>query len=1242
MGRVLKVLYAVSLFAFSPLILSGQTGRVSYAVTTADDNPEHGFSYKAPVCTFIKSDDPSGRYFHISMPGHHYTSQTGEPELPVMVKTVTVPAGSYVNAVVTGIQSTTIRLKERGLKGMVLYPSQPEATKNESPDERVKYIDRKNYKRKGIIDHDTVSVRPIGRWRGKDIWEVAIYPAFYSPQSETLDLITSMDVKVSYSASKGSVTTIPAEDYESAEQQSLINGYSDYPIGLIILTDTIFKKGLKSFIDWKTKSGYDVRVLYTGAGNAGSTFDEIKASLTSLYNNLTSLGRTPDYLLIVGGLSRIPSSGGTTNVSDLYYSEFDGNGDYLPELYTGRIPVTDTVQLRVVMKKITDYEKCRFLPSADFWKRALTTAGNDAGYQLFMNSQVNYLRSNYFNSSNGIDGYGWYYPSSPQKDDSLKILINNGLSILNYTGHGEAAGLADPTLKVSGIASLNNQGMYPLVVANACRTAQLDATSCFGKEMLLAENKGAIGYIGCTNDSYWTEDFYWSVGTGNPDMSATYDNTGLGAFDRLFHTHNESPSQWYYTLGQMLFAGNMSVSASTSSLKKYYWETYILLGDPTMIPFTGKPDTINPALPDTIPQVLGSLSFVTKPHAYAAISDFHNLWDASYANNSGSVSLDIPAGIKDSCLVVITGQNIAPFARTIHIGKVSSEFLSLSNTGTDDSFGNNDGFCDYGETIGITFKLKNYGLAAASNISASLSVISGGITIDRNHLWIDKLEGGDSLIVSDSLLIKISDETKDMDIASVMITVKDDAREYHTGMDFVLHAPDPAVVSCIPDDYVTGNGNGVPDAGETVSILVKVKNNGSSPASGTVQLSDPESYFEAGTTSSATGILMPSGSALISLPVRISDKARTGTRIPFKVNLVCGKYSASGFYNLRTGKTRETWEENNFSIYPWINKSAVPWTISSVSAYENLLSARSGQITDNAESILALRVNTPFTDTLTFHARVSSEALFDKLIFRIDSAELMSVSGESGWFSKSFLLKPGVHYLEWVYKKDKSLSEGSDAAWVDLIDFPSNAFLATDIAVDSVYEPPASADHSHDIISGRVVNLGTDTLITLPLSYRINSRDPVSETFIVKMAPGDTTVLRFGQTANFRIPGTYNIKLYNSLVTDGYHANDTASYSWLKTTIDTIYEKDRYLILTPNPFTDKLRARYYTNIGGVAVIDILDLSGRVFYKTTIGVVSGLNDINIDLPAMEQGIYIIRATQDNYAVKTKAVKVKRTQ
>ena len=699
--------------------------------------------YHASSPFLKRSDDPSGRYCRIVIPGHHFTSETGTPELPVFSRIIEVPEGMSVKATLTEVISSRIRFSDQQMKGLLIYPSQRARTKNELPDEKVVIIDKKVYQTRGIIKHDTVMITRVGKFRGRDLMNIAIYPAFYDPSSESVDLITSMKVDIGFEPciTKGTITE-PFPDSKGGDDSKLfIPGYSNKPVTMVIITDSIFSKALKPLVQWKTRKGIKVKMVYRESGPMDTVYKELKNKLTSIYETGLASGNAPQYLMIVGDPSIIPTSRGTTNISDLYYGEFDGSGDYIPELYIGRLPVKDTIQLKAVVKKIVDYESYSYLSSNTFWAGALTTAGNDSGKDKYMNGQVNYIYENYLKPDPTINGHKWLYPDAQLKDDSIKILVNNGLSILNYTGHGESGGFSDPTFKVPSVINLTNTNKYPLVIANACRTAQINVTPCFGTEMVNAIGKGAMGYIGCTNDSYWDEDFFWAVGPGTPGTDVTYENTGLGAFDRLFHSHAEEPGDWLCTLGQINFAGNLAVSASTSPRKKYYWETYILLGDPSMTPLIGKPDTFDIEVPDTIPPLLKTLSFFTRPFAYAALSDFDTLWDANFASPSGNVSLNIPEGVKDSCMLVVTGQNMIPLKKTIYIGTVRGEFITAENVVYDDSQGNGNNMADYGEKINLKVTLKNLGEGSASNLNAILSVKSGMITVEQGTVTISSLPG---------------------------------------------------------------------------------------------------------------------------------------------------------------------------------------------------------------------------------------------------------------------------------------------------------------------------------------------------------------------------------------------------------------------------------------------------------------------------------------------------------------------
>ncbi len=1195
-------------------------------------------SYRTTEPSLRRIDDPSGLYFRILLPGHHHTSETGKPELPVYSRLIEVPEGMDPKVTLSGIISRRISLGNYAKGHAELFPSQPEKTKNETQDEKVRIKNARAYDTRGIIEHDTVVITHEGIYRGRRLANIAIYPAFYDPAGGYVDLITSMEVDIKFvpAASKGDEQDPVSGDKGSTISNSFIPGYTDRPVNMIIVTDSLFLKHLKPLIKWKMLKGIKSIVVFKQSGPPDTVYYYLKKQISEIYKNSITAGIPVQYLLIAGDPSIIPTSRVTANVSDLYYGEFDGEGDYIPELFIGRLPAADTTQLKGMVKKIIDYETLNYGPSNNFWASAVATAGNAPGFEHYMNGQMQYLYNNYLGADTSLKTYKWLYPEAPQKDDSLKTVFNKGLSILNYTGHGEASGFSDPLFKATMVKDLTNKDKYPLIIANACRTAQINITPNFGTSMVSTPDKGALGFIGCTNDSYWSDDFFWSVGPGIPGLDLTYEMTGRGAFDRLFHSHGEPPGEWYTTMGQVNFSGNMSVSASTSPRKKYYWETYILLGDPSLTPLIGRPDTFAISVPDTLPGEIRSLSFFAEPFAYAAISNFDTLWDAKFVSPSGNISLAIPSGVKDSCLLVVTGQNMVPFMKIIRFAPVKGAFISIESIVFDDSGGNGNGIPDYGESVNLKVVIRNLGKGPSSYLTASLVRTSGMITVTSSSAHIGVLLAGASRTITGNFVFTIADNVEDGELASLLLNLSDNGGEYKFGIDMTLSAPKLKIISVVHDDTHTGNSNFLPDPGERININALVKNEGSSSTNGYVTITTSDPFLSVGVTQLPTGTVMPGEEKIIAFTADISIMAGSGRVIPFDVKFVCGKYEAQGKWSLSTGKTRETWEFNRFDIFPWIRTGDYPWTITSLSSYENTYSARSGITPDKSESVLSIYVNNPVADTISFYTKVSSEPNYDKLIFRVDSVADMEISGDTPWALRKRVLKPGVHLLEWIYKKDVSLSGGLDAAWIDKVTFPRISFLEADLKIDSVFPPPAMAILTDITISGRVINLGSTALTSFPLAYRINDGALVIETFYKKIDPGDTVNVVFNQKCSLQPEKNYLIYIINRLPEDGYSGNDTAYVSYIKSGINTEIPSESVNIM-PNPFTDSFILELDFEGEQSAHIELVDSGGRIVMISSPALTTGRNRIPFDCRHLANGVYTLRINIGGKSASMKVVK-----
>ena len=1187
----------------------------------------------------------NGTFYRMSIPGHIPSTETGKPEMPVLSRIIIVPEGYTYKVRITEVKTSRLKPERKKVNG-ILFPAQEGETKAPQRQKPAFAIDKAAYATREFIKSDTIKIVPIGTVRNKHIATVLINPVRYNPRTNVVNIITSMKIEIIFKGagnddSKALFPESPlfnetlVKGILNYNPDSVMPGYSDKPVRMVILTDTSFRKHLQPYIRWKTQKGYKLDILYKGASFAGNNYTELRDTLKAIYNSSTSENPPPEYLLIIGDVSKIPYFGGTGYITDMYYGEFDGNGDYIPEMFIGRLPVVDTTELKSAIKKIIQYEKFEFAPANRFYANALMTAGDDAGNAYFMNGQVKYGITNYLIPGNKIKEFHFYdiQPFHNPKDSIIK-LINKGVSFINYTGHGDTYGWLHLNIKTPDIASLTNNNMYPFVISNACQTSNFDLAATLGNSLFNAIGKGAIGFIGCAADSYWYEDFYWAVGVGTPSEDPTYATTGLGALDRLFHTHGESPSDWYISMGQVVYAGNLAVSASTTSRKKYYWSTYNLVGDPSVIPIIGTPDTFNIALPDTLPNNLKLLSLFADPFSYVAVSHFDTLWDASFVSPAGSVTLDLPGVENDSCLVVITGQNKVPLIKTIYFSEITGEFINLTSSGINDVSGNNNGLADFGETIFLDLKISNHGDATSENLVASVTSSSGWVTINNGSVNLGTLAAGSEVITNNVLSLTVSGDVPDNSMITLNLTLKDNAVEKKYIIDICAHAPDLDIINFQIDDTTAGNGNFIVDQAEIINLIFRVNNIGSSDASGLFSVSSPSPDISILEPSKNSGIIKSGRITEIPVQVRLSETVKSGSIITISSSLDCPPHSVDKDFSFRIGRIRETFESANFRIFPWINISSKPWIVTETSPKEGVIAARSGIIPNNSSSSLRIRTKYDAPDTLKFWYKVSSEASYDYMTFKLNDAEVLKKSGENPWTLSTVAVPAGYNTFEWIYKKDESDISGADCAMIDMIDFSVSAgvnYITRDIETASIVSPEIIEMPDKIPVSVKLLNQSPDTIKGFNLSYTINKGIPVTQHFSETLIPfADSVTVTFRTPADLRKIGFSDVLVYGENNRDDYLLNDTL---FLKT------EVNDPLSVSPNPFTDELNVTILSDSIATAHISMTSSLGQKVVSFDQKLVAGSNSIQIRDGSLAPGLYFLRIEFHGMARTIKVIKQK---
>jgi len=1010
-------------------------------------------------------------FTELSIPDYGYSNKIGDPKLPVSRKFIEIPFGSTPVVKVISYSMTEYNLSDYGVK-YKLMPAQPPVSKglnNKAP--KFQY-NKATYSTNQFNSDELVSVDVIGIMRNVRLARLDIAPVRYNPVTNTIQVFNDIEVEITFQgADIAGTAKLKKEKYspyfESMFNNQLINykrtfdvrdTVTKYPVKYVIVSDSVFKSALQPFIQWKTKKGFTVVEAYTDDSLVGTTTTSIKNYLEGLYNAGTASNPAPSFVLFVGDVAQIPAFAGTGNggghVTDLYYCEY--TGDYIPEIYYGRFSASTVADLQPQIDKTLEYEQY-LMPDPAFLDSVVMIAGVDDGSQadggnseLYGNGQINYGTSNYFNLAHGLNSDTYLWPTSNSSTASSSIIadISKGVGFANYTAHGSPDGWYNPSFSVSDVAGLQNNHKYPLMVGNCCQTNTFNNSVCFGEALLRASGKGAVGYIGASNYSYWDEDYWFATGYRTVVENPTYSATSLGAYDRTFHDHSEKFGDWFTTMDQMIFAGNLAVTQSGSSLMQYYWEIYCLMGDPSLMIYFGVPPALTATYNSLLPIGTNSFTVNTEPYAYVAVSMSGVLYGAALADSSGVAIVPLnPITIPGTASVVATKQNRSPFIDSVYVANPSGPYVVYNSELIHDISGNNNGQADYSEKITLDVNLKNLGLSLAHNVLAKLRTNDAFVTItDSTQSW-GNIMSDSSSTQNNAYAFTVADYVPDKHPAHFTLAITDSIGNSWSGaFNVVLNSPALSIGSITIND-ASGNGNGKLDPGETADIIISSKNIGTSDALNTISnlVYDSGSVTINNVSVNLGTLSANTGAANATFNVTVSPSAVIGSIASFTNTLKSGLYSVQKPINLLIGLVDEDWETVTFTKFPWA-QGAYPWTITNAAPFQGIYSARSGTITDSQSSDLSITFNVLFNDTISFYRKVSSESNYDFFNFSIDGVLKDTASGVGGgWVRVAVPVVTGFHTFEWSYAKDASNSAGSDCAWIDYIIFPPMTFKGVSV-----------------------------------------------------------------------------------------------------------------------------------------------------------------------------------------------------
>lgn len=751
--------------------------------------------------------------------------------------------------------------------------------------------------------------------------------------------------------------------------------------------------------------------------------------------------------------------------SDMYYACLDGNwntdnddkwaeadeADLYYEVGIGRLCVDSPEEIQNVVNKLILYQTSPV--TADIKKALMvgekldvSTYGDTYKDEVANGGTYNGYTTIGIPSSFTVDRL--YASEGGWNKTDIFSAFNSGTHLLNHLGHSDVtynmqmytSDLTTTNFQNNGInhelVITYSQGCYNGAFDNRNSTLQYVADSY--AEEFTTLSTGTVASI--ANSRYG-----WYVQSGTNGGSQFFDRQ---FFDAIF---NEN----IFTIGDINSDSKEDnvtyINTGEGVVRWCAYETN-LFGDPTMDIWTDVPANITVTYPDSIATGVSQIYFQTDtPFARIGLMQGDFLIGKGITDASGNllITFENPITNADTISVSITGHN-----RNRHLGNIlvipNQPYIVYQSYQINDASGNNNGLLDDGETIKLQMSLQNLGTQPASNVNAILRTSNPYITITDSTENYGEFAANQVKSINDAFIFTVADSIPDQHTVHFQLHAEDNL-SWNSYFDIVTNAPILAMGNLIINDSVNGNSNNRLDPGETAVIKIISENNGHADCknvNGTLVSSSP--FITIDQPVYFIENLIAGENTQVQFTIHIDPAATVGNYSTLGYTLTNGIYQASKEYRVKTGNYEENWETGNFSQFNWQQGGNAPWTIVNNGAYEGNWSAVSGDVSNNQSSVLTIDVNVTDYDTIRFFRKVSSEE-YDYLKFYIDNVLQDKWSGETDWGKASFAVTPGVHTFKWSYEKDFYGTNGSDCAWIDLIELPApvitTAFAGHDATV---------------------------------------------------------------------------------------------------------------------------------------------------------------------------------------------------
>ncbi len=646
----------------------------------------------------------------------------------------------------------------------------------------------------------------------------------YNPVSRVLRIYTDITIEVKKTASGGgntlvrnrSLTRIDPQFRKIYQRRFLNQSALDYPFleesgDMLIICYDDFMGEMSDFVDWKVQRGIPTELV--PASEAGSTPGQIKSYILDYYN-------THDlcYVLFVGDAAQIPTFSRDLN-SDPIYSQLAGSDSY-PDIFVGRFSAENVDQVATQVQRTIDYERYPD-PSGSWYEEGLGIASTEGpfpehygeyDYTHITNIAYKLLDHTYTQVDSAYD---------PWCTMEMAVdFINEGRSIISYTGHGGPEGWGTSGISTAEVDGFVNSNMLPHVNSVACNTGQFMEYTCLGEAFLRAthettgEPTGGIGFYGSVEGM-----------TGAPPLDMQDEAIDVLVADSML------------TLGGIYFSGSMLMMDNYPYPDVGPWEfsNLTIFGDPSVSLRGGVPYSPLVSHNPEVPVGTNALN-VTVVSPYGAVNGAmvcgmnQDVYATAVTNASGQATLtfDPPVTGTGTLTLTVSGGDMIPYVVDLDIIDPSAAYVIYEDhTVQDDLTGNGNGQLEFYETVELGITFQNDGASAGNNISGTITSDNPLVTISRDSVWIGTIAAGSSTTVDRAFEISLNPEIEDLEPVTFLLITTNGIDSWESNFSVIVHAPDIVFSELLIDDSSGGNGDSLLAPGETADLIIKLGNAGS-------------------------------------------------------------------------------------------------------------------------------------------------------------------------------------------------------------------------------------------------------------------------------------------------------------------------------------------------------------------------------------------------------------------------------